>query len=439
MKHTKLICLAGLALTLLAPSLQGRTYIVDRGDTWESVARKWGVHTDELKASNAMFTDLYVGVELELPENSTSEPLSNYAIASYAIDDRSIERAEKALADRNYSSARSYLTGAMNRRGHTTARLTYLYATSCEGTKNYVEALESYGKAAELFNNGDRTMDSQQILALNSDMERVLPLAQEEEQRKEEQRREMRRRREAERKAEAEKKQRRREFWGNLGMGLLQGVAQGLQAASYGNGYGYSGYMPSYNNSYSGYNSSYSPTESFAAIGVSLPPALDYTKWDPSAFQIQVTYDAYGNPMYSSPGAAKALRDMNAAVYDCVSSGAAKGVVSNSLLQQAALNSYWGNMDATYLETPHYYVPDNGESSSATTTDGSNPREDITFEEVTCKLCEGTGWIPNSKIATMGLTFKKYCNTCKKYVDGSHGHDPCPSCQGKGKTSRRSR
>ena len=63
------------ALAICAPLLTARTYIVERGDTWELIARKWGVHTDALKAANPFFSEIYVGVELDLPDNSSDTPL----------------------------------------------------------------------------------------------------------------------------------------------------------------------------------------------------------------------------------------------------------------------------------------------------------------------------------------------------------------------------
>ena len=68
-------------MLLVAASAFARTYIAERGDTWESVARKWGLYTDELKARNSIFPTLYAGLEIDLPENASQNPLSTWEIA----------------------------------------------------------------------------------------------------------------------------------------------------------------------------------------------------------------------------------------------------------------------------------------------------------------------------------------------------------------------
>ncbi|ROT13419.1 hypothetical protein EEL51_14365, partial [Muribaculaceae bacterium Isolate-110 (HZI)] len=245
----------------------------------------------------------------------------------------------------------------MNRRGSTTSRLAYLYAQSCEGTDHYVEALENYGQAARLFNNGDRTMTSEQLMAVNDDMERVLPMAQKQAEEEEIRRRQEAMRLENERirraAAEAEKKRRRSEFWGNLGMGLLQGLAAGMQAASGNMGYGNTWSAPSMN---TGGMTAFAPNATLASAGITIPASLDISQWTPSMFQMQITYDANGNPMYSNPGMAAMMRQMSQDVgnYAAATGASIGGAQGNYLTQLAAANTGWTESQARWAETPHY-------------------------------------------------------------------------------------
>jgi len=345
------------ALAICAPLLTARTYIVERGDTWELIARKWGVHTDALKAANPAMPEVFMGLEINLPDNSASTPEPNTTIASYERYDRLIESAEHALARKDYAAAHSNLSLAMNRRGSTTSRLAYLYAQSCEGTDHYVEALENYGQAARLFNNGDRTMTSEQLMAVNDDMERVLPMAQKQAEEEEIRRRQEAVRLENERirraAAEAEKKRRRSEFWGNLGMGLLQGLAAGMQAASGNMGYGNTWSAPSMN---TGGMTAFAPNATLASAGITIPASLDISQWNPSMFQMQITYDANGNPMYSNPGMAAMMRQMSQDVgnYAAATGASIGGAQGNYLTQLAAANTGWTESQARWAETPHY-------------------------------------------------------------------------------------
>lgn len=345
------------ALAICAPLLTARTYIVERGDIWELIARKWGVHTDALKAANPAMPEVFMGLEINLPDNSASTPEPNTTIASYERYDRLIESAEHALARKDYAAAHSNLSLAMNRRGSTTSRLAYLYAQSCEGTDHYVEALENYGQAARLFNNGDRTMTSEQLMAVNDDMERVLPMAQKQAEEEEIRRRQEAVRLENERirraAAEAEKKRRRSEFWGNLGMGLLQGLAAGMQAASGNMGYGNTWSAPSMN---TGGMTAFAPNATLASAGITIPASLDISQWNPSMFQMQITYDANGNPMYSNPGMAAMMRQMSQDVgnYAAATGASIGGAQGNYLTQLAAANTGWTESQARWAETPHY-------------------------------------------------------------------------------------
>lgn len=355
------------AFAIVATGISARTYVVERGDTWELIARKWGVHTEELKAANPAMPEVFYGLEINLPDNSAPSQVSNSTIAIYEREDRQLAAAEKALAEGRYSAARSALSSAMSRRGHTTSRLAYMYARSCEGTQNYMEALENYGKAISLFNDGDWTMTGEQVSSVEADRDRVYPLAEKEYQEKlrreaeEKRQAEIRRQRRAEEAAREEaRKRERRAAWGSFGQALLGAIGNAAMGASGGWGMPATGTMPTWNTpvpSFGGGGAA-SPilNPQLAAAGVTLPPSLDFTKWDPAMFQMQVTYDQAGTPMFSSPGLAAWQMQSAAEVGSYAAAvGAQVGGAQGTYLQNLASSHITHSAEqAQWTATPHY-------------------------------------------------------------------------------------
>lgn len=367
MKHARIKTALLAAFAIAATGISARTYVVERGDTWELIARKWGVHTEELKAANPAMPEVFYGLEINLPENSAPSQVSNSTIALYEREDRQLAAAEKALAEGRYSAARSALSSAMSRRGHTTSRLAYMYARSCEGTQNYMEALENYGKAISLFNDGDWTMTGEQVSSVEADRDRVYPLAEKEYQEKlrreaeEKRQAEIRRQRRAEEAAREEaRKRERRAAWGSFGQALLGAIGNAAMGASGGWGMPAMGAMPAWNTpvpSFGGGGTA-SPilNPQLAAAGVTLPPSLDFTKWDPSMFQMQVTYDQAGTPMFSSPGLAAWQMQSAAEVGSYAAAvGAQVGGAQGAYLQNLASSHITHSAEqAQWTATPHY-------------------------------------------------------------------------------------
>lgn len=92
-----------------------------------------------------------------------------------------------------------------------------------------------------------------------------------------------------------------------------------------------------------------------------------------------------------------------------------------------------GDMPYASYDVPYDASYDDSSYSSGTTSSG---RDEITFSDVTCSTCNGTGLIENNNATTFGLDGAKYCSVCDKTVDLSHSHRTCPSCGGK-KTVRK--
>ncbi len=367
MKHARFKTALLAAFAIAATGISARTYVVERGDTWELIARKWGVHTEELKAANPAMPEVFYGLEINLPDNSAPSQVSNSTIALYEREDRQLAAAEKALAEGRYAAARSALSSAMSRRGHTTSRLAYMYARSCEGTQNYMEALENYGKAISLFNDGDWTMTGEQVSSVEADRDRVYPLAEKEYQEKlrreaeEKRQAEIRRQRRAEEAAREEaRKRERRAAWGSFGQALLGAIGNAAMGASGGWGMPAMGAMPAWGTpvpSFGGGGAA-SPilNPQLAAAGVTLPPSLDFTKWDPAMFQMQVTYDQAGTPMFSSPGLAAWQMQSAAEVGSYAAAvGAQVGGAQGAYLQNLASSHITHSAEqAQWTATPHY-------------------------------------------------------------------------------------
>lgn len=366
MKHARFKTALLAAFAIAATGISARTYVVERGDTWELIARKWGVHTEELKAANPAMPEVFYGLEINLPDNSAPSQVSNSTIALYEREDRQLAAAEKALAEGRYAAARSALSSAMSRRGHTTSRLAYMYARSCEGTQNYMEALENYGKAISLFNDGDWTMTGEQVSSVEADRDRVYPLAEKEYQEKlrreaeEKRQAEIRRQRRAEEAAREEaRKRERRAAWGSFGQALLGAIGNAAMGASGGWGMPATGAMPAWNTPIPSFGSgSASPilNPQLAAAGVTLPPSLDFTKWDPAMFQMQITYDQAGTPMFSSPGLAAWQMQSAAEVGSYAAAvGAQVGGAQGAYLQNLASSHITHSAEqAQWTATPHY-------------------------------------------------------------------------------------
>lgn len=191
-----------------------RKYIAERGDTWESVARKWGLYTEELRADNHIFPYLFTGLEIDLPDNAADIPLSTTAIARLENADRSLELAREKLEARQYSSAASYLGTTVALRGRSAAFVLMLQGRAKDGLNDYEDAFDYYKKAYARYSDGDKTLSEEEAGALSNRMKEVGHLAaeqrlkrEEEEARRREERlreRERERAREAERQARAE-------------------------------------------------------------------------------------------------------------------------------------------------------------------------------------------------------------------------------------------
>ncbi len=371
MKRTTLSA-ALLALTM-AFSANGRTYIAERGDTWESVARKWGLYTEELKAANSIFPELFTGLEIELPEQSAKEPLGTRAIARLELAGRNLDKGKELLERKEYSLAETYFTLVESGMGRPSAELLYLRGRIKEETKEFENAHSLYKKALAKGSEGDPTMTGEQYAALTAKADEIGVLAAKQRLKREEEAR--RRREEAEREAarEAERSAARRR---------AAAERQTTTTSNRGGGGGWG--WP-----FSGWGA---PSFGWSAP-VPLPPMPAPMPMPTPSFQ-NVPSPSWGSvPM-----------DWNT----------------------------WSSvpMDAG----ASFSAPLDGGDFS---TGSGNPRDPITFSDHQCNLCGGKGTIADSGATTLGQSGSKYCSDCGRYVDLSHRHIQCPSCQGKGTVRKR--
>ena len=113
----------------------------------------------------------------------------------------------------------------------------------------------------------------------------------------------------------------------------------------------------------------------------------------------------------------------------------------NQMMQQAqqSWNNYqvnysnlWNsipNIDYSAMPIP---VLDGVSTSIETSVGTSSSNTHSSRTPKTCGLCNGKGWISETKgVASFGLD-DKWCSECNKQVVANHYHATCPSCNGKG-------
>lgn len=354
MRNSLLSLFSAAILALGGLCASARTYVVERGDTWEIIARKWGVFTDELKAANPAMTDVFYGLEINLPSSASASQATGSTLKDRIYKDNSLDNAEKSFNAGRYREARRDLSTAMLRNGHTTARLAYMYAVSCEKTGNYMEALKQYGLTAELVQKGDRTLSENDLADILPAAERVLPLAQKEaeenERRKAEEEARARLRAEMRRREEAEKAERRRQrterMLNALGQALNQTAAQMSGQMPFP---AYSAPIPGFGTASAAPSMPFNPQ--LAAAGVTIPASLNPATWNPAAFTPTITYDSSGNPMVSYPGMANLLRQQAADVATMANNSPGANL---GLSAKAQANLTGSEMTAKMMETPTY-------------------------------------------------------------------------------------
>ena len=148
-----------------------RTYIVDRGETWESVAAKWRVYVEELRAKNKFLPSLYHGLEIDLPETASEQPYhdSGFLLNRQLNDDLAVIEAK--LSTNAYDIDINLIQYIEDRFGHSISRLEYIKGLANANLTAYSSAYDYYKKAFEM--SADSTLSGanvNQLPALMAEM-----------------------------------------------------------------------------------------------------------------------------------------------------------------------------------------------------------------------------------------------------------------------------
>ena len=322
---------AELKVTEAGYSLHSHT--VERGESWESIANSYGVTPEVLKCLNAQEEFCLAGLELNVP-----------------VIKKNIETVESTgyldrLTESYFTSARNNVT----RGNYKDAVKTYDHIIKTNpGIEAYYErAFAQYkrGKLKLALNDLNHVKSYPGYEEIYPDSDELLQSI----------------------KKEIEyKTARRNQLWGNI-LGTV--VRTGLEIgnaylnAKYGNTqWNNNSYLPSYTSGTSSF-SSYGGgigTVTPSSYQFQIPDCLDFTKYD-LAGQIQITYDQYGNAMYSNPKAAAALRKMNSDFANYMNGSGFftnGGAIGYSTMLQMNSDMRIASMYADSLETPQYFTSD---------------------------------------------------------------------------------
>lgn len=113
--------------------------------------------------------------------------------------------------------------------------------------------------------------------------------------------------------------------------------------------------------------------------------------------------------------------------YDpCVQASIRAAQSSNWVMQQQQMIMQQQQM---MINNGWYSAPSNNQNTKSNI---SEVRSSKTRTKKTCELCDGKGWIPETKgVSSYGQT--KWCRSCDKKVESNHYHATCPSCKGEGR------
>ncbi len=177
------------AAVLSAAVASPRTHIVDRGESWESIASKWGLYTAELKAANSFCDTLYYGLEIDLPPTAEKSPLSVSRSAYLLTQNEKIDKAQKNVLAGNFDDAYWLISSATSAHGgRAIAQTDYLMALVQEHDQKYQSAYKYFCKALDATNKGDITIPEELRHSLASNRDRTEILAKEEKRREDEER-----------------------------------------------------------------------------------------------------------------------------------------------------------------------------------------------------------------------------------------------------------
>ncbi|MDE6410354.1 MAG: hypothetical protein K2K81_08980 [Muribaculaceae bacterium] len=386
-------------------------HIVERGESWKSIAGSCGIDEAMLKALNPFEEECLTGLEIRVPR------FPNAVVVS-GIDERVRMRLQNALDKEkagNLKEAIKIYSTVIKENPSLDAR--YLRGRAYYRMKKLKQSTEDFKYVVQ--NDKDNAFpDAKDI---------YMQVSEEWERHKEE----------------------RTQKWINIGLGILD---MGMKVANEYVNYKYSTQQT--NSFLSGYGygavtggnamvgSNYSIPGGGAGTdyyhnGVQWPASLDPSRYfTPDVMKVEVTYDAFGNPMYSSPGIANAMMRMQSDFnLDMAKSGNlfSGSAISNALLGQLNMNNYMVSQTAIEMATPTYVVDYQNDGGNDLGNDIGSPGSYNNNSK--CIHCEGTGWVKTSQmgVATLGQNLpRKKCKICGYQWDPGlevHTCVPCRWCK----------
>lgn len=365
-------------------------HIVDRGETWESIAKQYGVDGTLLQALNPFEFECVTGIEIEVPyfPKPTYDEMEDIHTSRKLNEGLDLERAGKikeaikiysGIIKDNSAIEAYYLRGRAYYRNHKLKEATadFKYVVYHDAYNKFPDAHDIYSQVSSEW--------------------------------------------------EAYKEQRNRRTGLIIGQILNAGVsiASACLDAKYGtqnsqnflSGYDY-GNAVVYSNQNVLTNSS--GGTNYYQNGFEWPEYLNPGKYfTPDVMNVEITFDQFGNAMYSTPGIAAAMtrmqNDFNSATLQTLSSLPVSTNTSTIMGMLQLSNAETARM-TTMMRTPQYNTPEshistepgNEKKSTHKTSQGNTDRRH-------CIHCDGTGWVRSSQmaVATFGQHLpKKKCTKC---------------------------
>lgn len=380
-------------------------YYVQRGETWESVARKFRVDGGMLRGLNPFEDELLVGLEISVP----IFPKPTFEEIQSSINAPKFERAQTYERRGEWKEAVKVYNDIIK----TSPQIDAYY---CRGRAYY-----KLGKLKQA------TKDFGYVVAHDSDNK--FPDANEIYQSVNDE-------------WQAKKAERAR-FWGSVALGVLD---MGLQVtdvvlkSKYGNAGDMMNYTPSYSSHPSGASSNgvtgfswFQLDPSLVKAGITLPPSLDISRYfNADTFKMEVSYDQWGNPMYSCPGLANAMLQQQADFNRDMMSMSNGAGLSHSIYAQLHIQNQSVNDYAAELARPKYPWEMSNECFDDRGSDNSKDKSTDTGKKFKCAYCGGTGYQQISKpgVATYGTNSKKQkCDICERIWDPAIEIHSCVRCR----------
>lgn len=326
------------------------SHIVDRGETWESIASRYGVPPEIIRRLNCGIPECYTGLELEVPIMPVAQATPNASLKS--LETTMLNHARKMMERKDYKGAIKQYSALI---------------------KEFPSATAYYERAAAHYNNGKlknsmkdlmRVIHSGKESAMYPDAEELYVAISNELQ---------------------EKRAERALMWGQIASVVLQTGLQVSSAiieskAASGNP---SFYIPQGGNIVSeNYVPGFYAGTSFSQnTGIAIPESLKIENYlTPGIGFGEVTFDQWGNPLFSNKSLGEAMRRMNSDfANDMQKSGllsAGSPATNTMLTTMLKQNVRLGENTASLIETPHYsFKYDKQDSDSESNKSDDSPRE----------------------------------------------------------------